>query len=149
MKIFAVLITVIVVLWCIAKFAVPFLTQRVSSDPEYKQAVSEYERKRNLEEATLEAAPWIGVTGLSEAIERELPRYLRREFGEFLEDGGLKASDLVYLGKFLEPPHQVHYWRIPSSNNEPIFAYVMLDENGDVLALNWGNEEPKGVVTSL
>ena len=36
------------------------------------------------EYATLETADWFGTTGLDEETERELSRYLRREFGERL-----------------------------------------------------------------
>jgi len=143
------IIVILVAVALLVLFAMRFLTQRVTSSPEYNQAISEYERKRNEEDATLEVAPWIGTTGLDEAIERELPQYLRREFGEFLEDGGLKASDLEYLGKFSEPPLQVHYWRIPRSDDELSFAYVEVDESGKVLVLGWGDKEPKGVASAL
>ena len=91
---------------------------------------------------TSETADWFGKTGLTDETERELPRYLRREFGETLsEEGALQASDLIYLGIFQEQPGPVHYWRIPSKdvNSDPYFAYVEDYPEG---AMGWGNKQP-------
>lgn len=44
------------------------------------------------EDAVVEQAPWMGRTGLPEDLERELPRYVRREFGESVfDDESLRA----------------------------------------------------------
>ncbi|HEY5995097.1 MAG TPA: hypothetical protein VIU46_10925, partial [Gallionellaceae bacterium] len=49
--------------------------------------------KRSEGEKVREVADWFGTTGLDEETERELPRYLRREFGESLfDEGALKAE---------------------------------------------------------
>ena len=94
------------------------------------------------EDATTEDAHWIGTTGLDEDTERELPRYLRREFGESLFDkGSLKAADLRYVGVFAEDGQQVHYWHVPYKGNDQMFAYVEVAPTGDT-CIGWGNREP-------
>lgn len=94
------------------------------------------------EETTTENADWIGTTGLDEDTERELPRYLRREFGESLfDEGSLKATDLRYVGVFAEDGQQVHYWHVPYKDNDQIFAYVEVAPTGDICT-GWGNREP-------
>lgn len=104
--------------------------------------MDEYVRLRAIEEATREQAGWFGNTGLDEDMERELPRYLRREFGEFMHDeGSLQAAHLTYLGAFDEPDARVHYWRVPASSAEPVFAYVETDGD-DTICIGWGNREP-------
>lgn len=66
--------------------------------PEYKKAVAERMALMEREEAFLEDAPWFGRTGLGDEVERELPRYLRREFGESVfDEDALKASELVLV----------------------------------------------------
>lgn len=98
-------------------------------------------RRRAAEEATKEQAEWFGRTGLAEGDERELPRYLRREFGEFLDEpGGLKAADLQYLGVHAHEGARAHYWRIPSrGGGEPCFATVEIDEMGHARCFSWGD----------
>src|SRR3989344_1064334 len=54
--------------------------------PEYKKAVEDRLALMKKEGEVREEAEWIGKTGLSEELERELPRYLRREFGQSLFD---------------------------------------------------------------
>ena len=96
------------------------------------------------EYATLETADWFGTTGLDEETERELSRYLRREFGERLsESDSLKAADLVYLGVFQENDHQVHYWRIPNKDaqTEPYFAHIIVSTDGSTCT-SWGDKTP-------
>lgn len=138
-------VAVVAVLFLAARFGLRLIVRRIAAHPEFVRATSEYERKRAEEEATLEEAPWIGKTGLGEETERELPRYLRREFGEFLEDDGLKASDLVYLGAFTEAPGVVHYWRIPYKDQEPVFAYVEVDARDGSECTGWGGRSPADV----
>ena len=96
------------------------------------------------EYATSETADWFGKTGLDEETERELPRYLRREFGETLFGiGALQANDLIYMGVFNEPMGSVHYWRITSkdSDAEPYYAHVIVETNGDTCT-GWGDKKP-------
>lgn len=103
----------------------------------------EYIRRREIEQRTIEAADWFGKTGLDDETERELPRYLRRELYEFLDDPkGLKASDLQYLGIHEDNRGKAHFWRMPDSRGEQVFAYVELDSAGNVHALGWGDWRP-------
>ncbi|MCC6929480.1 MAG: hypothetical protein IT359_10865 [Gemmatimonadaceae bacterium] len=107
-------------------------------------AHGQYLSRRQLEEATVEEASWFGRTGLDEATERELPRYLRREFGEFLDDpDGLKADDLQYLGVLTNDRGAAHFWKVPSKGQrEPYFAYVEIDREGNATSLGWGDRTP-------
>lgn len=105
--------------------------------------MTNYTRRRDVEEHTVEIADWMGRTGLDEATERELPRYLRREFGEFQGDPeGLKANDLHYLGIHADERGRAHFWRIPSRGGEVSFAYVDVSEHGEALCLGWGDRSP-------
>lgn len=109
------------------------------------QASAEVDRRWEAEEKLVEIAPWFGKTGLSEEDERELPRYLRREFGEVgAGDGGLKAADLIYLGVQNDGNGTAHFWRIPASEGEKIyaFAYIEVAESGESLCYGWGGREP-------
>lgn len=94
------------------------------------------------EEAVREEAPWFGRTGLSDDEERELPRYLRREFGTLLsEPGSLKAADVEYLGVFVEGVETVHFWRIHYGSPEPKFAYVV-SAPAERAVMGWGDRKP-------
>lgn len=116
--------------------------------------VRERQAMRDKEESILEAAHWIGKTGLPESTERELPRYLRRELGEMLlEEGSLKAADLVYLGECIQDGNRVYYWRMPYGK-EGAHAYVEVSPGGEE-CMGWGGgREPpealerKGAVES-
>lgn len=108
-------------------------------------AVGSYMQQRSAEENTIELADWFGRTGLDDATERELPRYLRREFGEFLDDPeGLKANDLQYLGVLSDERGRAHFWRISSrpSGAAPSHAYIAIDEQGQDLTYGWGDRDP-------
>ncbi len=129
-------------LWYGGKPLLRLFARLLFATPTLANAMAQYQRKRDSEQATLEVAPWIGQTGLDEATERELPRYLRRELGEFLDDGGLKASDLQYLGLFQEAGGAVHYWQMPHQDSEPVFAYVEVDHAGTAKCLGWGDKAP-------
>ena len=95
------------------------------------------------EESVVEEAEWFGKTGLSDEDERELPKYLRREFGELLiDEGSLKARDLTYRGSFDERDARVHYWSIPTSDGEPAYAYIEVSVSA--ICMGWGNREPPG-----
>lgn len=104
---------------------------------------SDYAKRRAAEERILEQADWIGKTGLFEQEERELPRYLRRELHEFLDEpDGLKAADLVYLGLLKDSRGQAHFWRMPTSNGEPAYAYIEINDNGIAECMGWGDRQP-------
>ena len=99
--------------------------------------VREREAMRDKELSILEPADWMGKTGLPEEIERELPRYLRRELGEMLlEEGSLKAADLVYLGECIENGNRVHYWHMPYGK-EGAYAYVDVGPDS-IECMGWG-----------
>jgi hypothetical protein len=109
--------------------------------PSLHAASAEYTAQQAVEDVTLEKADWIGKTGLPEAIEREIPHYLRREFGEFMGDpNSLKASDLIYLGIHRDTEGRAHFWRVPSKNpaNPGYAAYAEIDSSGQVMSLGWG-----------
>jgi hypothetical protein len=95
---------------------------------EYKKAVQERFDRMQKEDEVREVAVWIGKTGLPEALERELPRYLRREFGQSLfDEESLKAADLQYVGAFPVEGKAIHYWRIPRIPHEErtdVYAYI-------------------------
>jgi hypothetical protein len=113
------------------------------NSPEFKKRVQERQAQMDRDEAVIEEAPWFGQTGLPADVERELPRYLRREHGRLLsEPGALKAADLAYLGAFPEGAVVVHYWRINDGlSNEPAHAYVEVSAAGDTL-IGWGGRQP-------
>jgi hypothetical protein len=109
----------------------------------FKAAVPQVQQRRADELQIQEEADWFGRTGLDDATERELPRYLRRELGEFLDDPeGLKASDLVYLGLFKLRKGQMHFWRIPGRTHGDSFAYIELSRDGSPTLFGWGDREP-------
>ncbi len=106
-------------------------------------------RERELEREVPEVADWFGTTGLDEATERELPRYLRRELGEYLDDPeGLKAADLKYLGVLTDERGSAHFWAIPPRHGEQSFAYVEIDASGAAVSLGWGDRVAPGVAES-
>ncbi|MBC3874459.1 hypothetical protein [Undibacterium flavidum] len=112
------------------------------ASPEYKKKVQERLALMQKEEQVVEEAEWFGKTGLSDSIERELPRYLRREYGMSIFDkGALKAGDLEYLGVFPEGINSIHFWRIQDGANEAHFAYVTISSNGTE-SLGWGDRRP-------
>jgi hypothetical protein len=110
--------------------------------PEYKKAFDEKLALMKAEGDVAEIAPWFGKTGLGEETERELPRYLRREFGESIfTPGALKASDLIYLGETPDGTGTVHSWRI-EHGKDSAYAYVELNEKREVKALSWESKRP-------
>ena len=123
---------------------IAWLTYKVRSDPEYREQMARSRASQEAEQTVVEQAPWFGTTGLDDELERELPKYLRREFGErLLDDDALKAGDLAYIGRFDEAEGVVHYWRIPSRDGEPCFAYIEISADGGS-STGWGNREPPG-----
>ena len=111
--------------------------------PEYKESFEDRLALMKKEEAVREEAEWIGKTGLSEELERELPRYLRREFGQSLFDvDSIEAADLTYLGQFLEGGKTVYYWRVPHKQKSvTYFAYIEVSLAGDTVT-GWGVKSP-------
>lgn len=111
---------------------------------EFQRLVAERMELQKRESELREDAPWFGKTGLDEAIERELPRYLRREFGESIfDEGSLKAADLRYLGGIEEDGMLVHYWLVTPSLVEgdgPSFAYVEVEADGSTCT-GWGDRK--------
>jgi hypothetical protein len=106
-------------------------------------------QKRALEREVREDADWFGTTGLDEATERELPRYLRRELGEYLDDPeGLKAADLKYLGVLTDERGSAHFWSMPARHGEQSFAYVDIDASGAAASTGWGDRGAPGGVQS-
>lgn len=87
------------------------------------------------ERKVIEKASWFGKTGLSEDVERELPRYIRREFKQTIfDEKSLKADDLIYLGAFAEGKGTVRYWRIKEADrDEARYATVAGTREGGVV----------------
>ena len=112
------------------------------SDPDFQKRVQARRAEMEREEAIREDAPWFGKTGLAEEQERELPRYLRREFGQLLsQPGALRAQDLEYLGVFAQEGDTVHYWRIHAGSPGQKFAYVVVAPAERQL-MGWGSRVP-------
>lgn len=109
---------------------------------------------RKVEESNPEIAKWMGKTGLPTDIETELPRYIRRELGEwYMDEESTKASDMIYLGKALRSNLTVnkseyyHVWQL--EKEDKTFAYVeeTYDENGEKiihLGMFDSDEVPEG-----
>jgi len=136
-KLLIIIVGVVAVFW-IAKLAL-----RISFN--LAAARSPYTLKRDQEQDTVEEADWFGKTGLDDATERELPRYLRRELGEYLDEPGcLTAADLRYLGIHTDARGSAHFWSMPARHNEQSFAYAQLGDNGEVVCLGWGDWQPAG-----
>jgi hypothetical protein len=115
-------------------------TRKILNSSEYKKAVADAMALQEKEEKIREEAPWIGKTGLKENVERELPQYLRREFGQTIFDkGSLKASNLLYEGRFDEKGEEIHYWKI-AYEKETSYAYVII--RGRSTTTGWGDRSP-------
>jgi hypothetical protein len=114
---------------------------KVHDPSEDLEELAKWKASCEAEETVIESASWIGTTGLPESVERELPKYLRREFGERLLDrGSLRASDLEYVGVFPQTHGQTHFWRI-AKQKEPCFATVVAQNDGS-FCTGWGGEGP-------
>lgn len=143
LELFAIVFAVFAFLLIAAVVAVRVFLHRIRNSPEFKAEMARHTASRAAEETLVEEADWFGATGLPEADERELPRYLRREFGELIEDeGALQARDLRYVGRFAQDDGEAHYWRIPRrGSDEPTYACITVDSDGST-CLSWGNDEP-------
>ena len=121
--------------------AIVALLARIAMRSVQRQIGKGYDERRAVEYTMREEAPWFGKTGLDEETERELPRYLRRELGEFLDEpGALKAADLQFIGAFEEAPGMVYYWKVPYGE-ETVYAYVEVSRDGSQCT-GWANREP-------
>jgi hypothetical protein len=142
----AILASVVVVLAVVGVVLFRF-TRHVKQEVLAEHAT--YVARRAAEATTREEAPWFGTTGLDDETERELAHYLRREFGEFLEDPtGLKARDLEYLGVQTDERGAAHFWRIAKARPDgPTYAYIDIDKDGLPLSYGWGDRAPPTPVT--
>jgi len=104
------------------------------------------------EEHIEEVADWFGTTSLSHEEERNLPKYVRYEYGDLLVDeDGLKAHDLAYLGQYTlnaklmkllrldtsSQPDHIHIWHYYDDH----YAYAYRNSDG-TLAYEIGNRCP-------
>ena len=106
------------------------------------KAHADVKRRWEADSKLVEEAPWFGQTGLGDSVERELPRYLRREFGEVGAEDGLKAADLSYLGVQTDEQGATHVWAIPSKTGSACtHAYIEVHATG-ALCFGWGEREP-------
>lgn len=120
--------------------------RRLLQSQEFAQAVALQNQQMDDEDSVIESADWFGTTGLDEDTERDLSRYLRREFGESVHDeDSLRAEDLTYLGKYTEQEVLVHYWLIPArTGTKKYYAYVEVGPVGQ-LNMGWGNRNPPDI----
>ena len=117
--------------------------------PEFRREYRTKQEQLQNEAKVQESAPWIGSTGLTDDQERSLPRYVRMELGQSLQDANaVQAQDLQYVGSFPEADGTVYYWRIPDKANAhgdthsgPAFAYIRKGADG-VFYTDWGNRTP-------
>lgn len=117
--------------------------------PEFRREYRTKQEQLQNEASVQESAAWLGTTGLTDEQERKLPRYVRMELGQSLQDSNaVQARDLDYIGHFVEPDGTVYYWRIPDRANAhgdthtgPAYAYIRKDTDG-VFYTDWGNRTP-------
>ena len=57
------------------------------------------------------------------------------------EPGAIKASDLNYIGQFVEAGDVVHYWQIQNGSKEPSFAYIVASP-AEHKVIGWGDRRP-------
>lgn len=113
--------------------------------PTYQQQVKNKQDLMQKEEQVVEQADWFGKTGLPDAVERELSRYLRRELGQSIfEKGSLRADNLQYVGVYPEGLNSIRFWRIVDGAKEPRFAYISVSTSGQT-SLGWGGKQPPGM----
>ena len=135
LKLAAIVVSIVAVIWLAKLLLRMAFNVAVARSPNT--------RKRDAERETIEEAEWFGKTGLDQETERELPRYLRRELGEYLDDpAGLKSSDLRYLGIQSDTRGTAHFWALPERHGDSSFAYAQLAPSGEVLCLGWGDWAP-------
>ncbi|MCP2040231.1 hypothetical protein L1281_000813 [Neisseria sp. HSC-16F19] len=118
--------------------------QEFFNGEEFQKLLASGRERQQREEALREEAPWFGRTGLSDEDERELPRYLRREYGEdiFSDPHALKAAELYYLGQAALADGSVgHYWQVPGS--EVSYAAVYCYADGSLHYSCWAEPPPQ------
>ncbi|MGE8493994.1 hypothetical protein [Comamonas sp.] len=119
--------------------------------PEFRREYRSKQEQLQTEAEVQESAPWLGSTGLTEAQERSVPRYVRMELGQSLASADpVRAEDLQYIGQFAELDGTVYYWRIPDKAHAhgdthagPAYVYIREDAAG-VFYTDWGNRTPPG-----
>ncbi|WP_312461651.1 hypothetical protein [Comamonas sp.] len=119
--------------------------------PEFRREYRTKQEQLQTEAEVQENAPWLGSTGLTEAQERSVPRYVRMELGQSLASADpVLAEDLQYIGHFAELDGTVYYWRIPDKAHAhgdthagPAYVYIRKDTAG-VFYTDWGNRTPPG-----
>ncbi|MEJ5028503.1 hypothetical protein [Comamonas sp. MYb69] len=119
--------------------------------PEFRREYRTKQEQLQTEAEVQESAPWLGSTGLSDAQERSVPRYVRMELGQSLASADpVRAEDLQYVGQFAELDGIVYYWRIPDKAHAhgdthagPAYVYIRKDAAG-VFYTDWGNRTPPG-----
>ncbi len=119
--------------------------------PEFRREYRTKQEQLQTEAEVQEKAPWLGSTGLTEAQERSVPRYVRMELGQSLSSADpVRAEDLQYMGHFAEMDGTVYYWRIPDKAHAhgdthagPAYVYIRKDTAG-VFYTDWGNRTPPG-----
>lgn len=100
-----------------------------------------FDRNELAERNIQEDAEWYGKTGLPEIIERQVSKFLRSEYGEYILDpDAVRANQLQYLGYFeltpilfntldllyaTENPEYTHVWKY--SDNHYAFVYRIID----------------------
>ncbi len=117
--------------------------------PEFRREYRTKQEQLQAEALVREEAPWLGQTGLTDEQERSMPRYVRMELGQSLQDANaVKAQDLQYIGSFPEPDGTVYYWRIPDkaqahgdTHSGPAYAYIRKGTDG-IFYTDWGNRTP-------
>ncbi len=83
-----------------------------------------FERNDIAEKYIIEKADWFGTTGLCDAEERNIVKYMRYEYGDLLiDEDGLKAYDLKYLGSF-KLNNQLFKQLDLSTNQQPDIIYI-------------------------
>ncbi|GAB2816004.1 hypothetical protein GCM10027276_16190 [Comamonas piscis] len=119
--------------------------------PEFRREYRTKQEQLQVESEVQETAPWLGSTGLSDAQERAVPRYVRMELGQSLGSADpVRAEDLQYIGQFAELDGTVYYWRIPEkahahgdTHRGAAYVYIRKDAGG-VFYTDWGNRTPPG-----
>lgn len=95
--------------------------------------LNDWDESQRLEDLMEDSAPWMGKTGLSTTLERQLLRYLRLELGELLVDeDATRAKDLVFLGRYhrynatLKVYDYYYIWQ--ATNHKNLYGFI-IDEH--------------------
>ncbi len=113
-----------------------------------------FDRNCHAENVINEAADWFGKTGLPESVERNISRFLREQYGEYiLDEDSIRANHLTYLGEFIlddklflalelvyakKNPQTIHAWKYTDHH----YAFVYKDPSGSY-QFDFGSFFPK------